>query len=416
MSKVLLIAYHFPPLSGGGVFRTLKFTKYLPEFGYQPYVLTVKNSMNRTKDPTLTIEIPPEAKIYRTFSCEHRIIRAPRRLGVNLKWFCIPDENVGWLPFAVRQGEKIIKKENIDILYATAPIFTSFLIGFLLKKKNGKPLVLDYRDPWTQNAFIKYPTELHRKIEEKMETLALATADQVIVTAEPMKRRLFEKYPFVKGKVNTITNGFDSEDFKNLTAKRDKEKFTITYTGNLYGLRTGKQFFTALKELFEEKPELQTKIQVLFAGLPGRKAASLVKEFGLQNVVKLLGYQSYKETLRLMVNADVLLLIMSSDEVTDEKTGPLTIPLKLFEYLGAKRPILAIAPLGKATDIINSTKTGVVVSPQNTAVIAQAIFKLFQDWKSGTLKVEEGDISEYERKKLTYKLANVFQQVQDNKT
>jgi glycosyltransferase involved in cell wall biosynthesis len=316
------------------------------------------------------------------------------------------------LPFAVRQGEKIIKKENIDILYATAPIFTSFLIGSLLKKKTGKPLVVDYRDPWTQNVFIKYPTELHRKIEEKMETLVLATVDHVIVTAEPMKHRLVEKYPFVEGKVDTITNGFDSEDFKHLTAKRDKEKFVITYTGSLYGLRTGKQFLTALKELIEEKPELQTKIQVLFAGISGRKVAFLIEEMGLKNVVKLLGYKSHQETLQLMTNADVLLLIMSSDEVRDTKIGPLAIPGKIFEYLGAKRPILAIAPSGKAADIIYSTKSGVVVPPQNTSLIAQAIFKLFQEWKSGTLNVVDRDVSEYDRKVLTQKLAKVFQQVQ----
>ena len=135
MNKVLLIAYHFPPLGGGGVFRTLKFTKYLPEFGYQPHVLTVKNPMYRIKDPTLIREIPPSAKVYRTFSFEHIILRAPRLLGINLKWFYVPDENIGWLPSAVRQGEKIIRKANIDIVYATAPIFTSFLIGFLLKMR-----------------------------------------------------------------------------------------------------------------------------------------------------------------------------------------------------------------------------------------------------------------------------------------
>jgi glycosyltransferase involved in cell wall biosynthesis len=412
MNKVLLIAYHFPPLSGGGVFRTLKFTKYLPEFGYQPHVLTVKNPMYRTKDATLLIEIPPEAKVYRTFSFEHMSLRAPRLLGVNLKWCYIPDENVGWLPSAVRRGEEIIKKENIDLVYATAPMFTSFLIGFMLKKKTGKPLVLDYRDPWTQNVFVKYPSKFHKKIEEKLETFVLATADHIIVTAEPMKRKLVEKYPFTKGKIDTITNGFDSEDFKNLTVKKDKEKFVIVYAGSLYGQRTGEKFFAALKKLIEKNPELQTKIEVLFAGLPGKQAVFLVEKFELEKVVKLLGYKSHQESLTLMANADVLLLIMSSDEVNDAKIGTLTIPGKVFEYLGAKRPILAIVPRGPAADIINSTKTGVIVPPQNTDVIARAIFKLFQEWKSGTLEIVESDVSEYDRKALTQKLAKVFQQVQ----
>jgi len=123
MKKALLIAYHFPPLGGGGVFRTLKFTKYLLEFGYQPYVLTVKNPMYREKDSTLVEEIPMEAEIYRTFSFEHRILRAPRALlNINLKWLYMPDQNVGWLPFGVFSGTKIVRKENIDLIYATSPI------------------------------------------------------------------------------------------------------------------------------------------------------------------------------------------------------------------------------------------------------------------------------------------------------
>jgi glycosyltransferase involved in cell wall biosynthesis len=415
MNKVLLIAYHFPPLGGGGVFRTLKFTKYLPEFGYQPHVLTVKNPMYRIKDPTLIGEIPPSAKVYRTFSFEQSILRAPRRLlGINLKWFYVPDENIGWLPSAVRQGEKIIKKANIDIVYATAPIFTSFLIGFLLKRKTGKPLVVDYRDPWTQNIFLEYPSKLHRRIDDKLEKFVLETTDHVIVTSDPMKHRLVEKYPFTKGKIDTITNGFDPEDFKNLTVKKDKEKFVIVYTGSLYGRRTGEKFFMAFRELIEANPELETKIQVLITGLISKQDAFCIEKFGLKNVIKLLGYRSHKESLSLMANADVLLLIMSLEEVCNAKIGTLTIPGKVFEYLGVKRPILAIVPPGPAADIIRSTKTGVIVSPQDTGVIAQTILKLFQDWKNGTLEVLKSDISKYDRRVLTQKLVNVFQQVQVN--
>jgi glycosyltransferase involved in cell wall biosynthesis len=412
MNKVLLIAYHFPPLGGGGVFRTLKFTKYLPEFGYQPHVLTVKNPMYRIKDPTLIREIPPSAKVYRTFSFEHIILRAPRLLGINLKWFYVPDENIGWLPSAVRQGEKIIRKANIDIVYATAPIFTSFLIGFLLKRKTGKPLVVDYRDPWTQNVFIEYPSKLHKRIEDKLEKFVLETADHVIVTSDPMKHHLVEKYPFTKGKIDTITNGFDPEDFKNLTVKKDKEKFVIAYTGSLYGRRTGEKVFMAFRDLIKANPELVTKIQVLITGLISKQDAFSIEKFGLKNVIKLLGYRSHKESLSLMANADILLLMMSLEEVCNARSGTLTIPGKVFEYLGMKRPILAIVPPGPAANIIRSTKTGVVVSPQDTGVIAQTILKLFQDWKNGTLEVLESDISKYDRRALTQKLVNVFQQVQ----
>jgi glycosyltransferase involved in cell wall biosynthesis len=413
MKKVLIIAYHYPPLGGGGVFRTLKFTKYLPEFGFQPHVLTVKNPMYITKDPTLLREVPVEAKVYRTFSFEHRIFRAPRLLHLNLKWFRIPDENTGWFPFAVRRGKKIIKKEKIDIIYATTPINTSLLIGYLLKKETGKPLVVDYRDPWTQNVFVKYPTKFHRRIEEKMEKLVLTAADYIIVTTEPMRLKLVEKYPFIKGKIGTITNGFDSEDFDGLTRKSGKEKFIITYTGYLYGLRTGKYFFTALKELLEEKPELNSKIQVLFAGPQSKQVALLVEELRLQSVVKLLGYKSHRKSLQLMANSDVLLLIIAAEESYDERTGPLMIPGKIFEYFGAKKPILALVPQGITAEMIRSTKTGIIIPPKKTGAIKQAILKLFKDWEKGRLIVES-NVLKYDRKVLTAKLAKVFQQIHES--
>jgi hypothetical protein len=177
MKKVLMVAYHYPPIGGGGVFRTLKFTKYLPQFGFRPYVLTVKNSMYTSKDLTLVKEIPPEVRILKTFSFEHRLLRASRLLNIDPGWFFVPDVNVGWLPFSVRAGTKIIKQENIDVIYATAPIWTSLLIGCFLKKKTKKPLVVDFRDPWTINAHVEPPTRFHAKIENFLERKVLQLPD-----------------------------------------------------------------------------------------------------------------------------------------------------------------------------------------------------------------------------------------------
>ena len=410
MKKVLMIAYHYPPLGGGGVFRTLKFTKYLPQFGFQPYVLTVKNPMQMriTRDTTLLGEIPPQVKVFRTFSFEHRVLRAPRLLNIDLKWFYIPDVNIGWIPFAVHQGQKIIKKEAIDTIYATAPPFTNFLIGYLLKRKTGKPLVLDFRDPWTQNVFAKYPTMFHRKIEEKIEKSILKIADYIITTTEPMRLKLMEKYPLVKGRCGTITNGFDSEDFEDITSTRTK-KFTITYTGYLYGFRTAKHFLIALKNLLKQNNKIRNKIQVVFAGPTNKQTENIVKELELENVVKIIGYIPHRTSLKLMVNSDVLLLIIATEEVFDEKTGSLMIPGKIFEYLGAKKPILALIPRGAAADLIRSTNTGIIVPPTDTNSIKQKISKLFQEWSRGNLRITNGDISKYDRKVLTEKLAKIFQ-------
>jgi len=413
MKKVLIIAYHYPPLGGGGVFRTLKFTKYLPQFGFKPFVLTVRNAMYRVKDPSLLKEVPPEVRIFRTLSLEHRLLLGPFwKLRINPKWIFIPDMNIGWLPFAVRRGEKIIEEENIDVIYATAPAYTSLLIGYLLKKKTGKPLVVDFRDPWTQNVFMKFPSKLHKKIDEKMEKTVLKLADYIIMAAEPATLSMIDKYPFIKGKCTTITNGFDVEDFKDLKKEGSTEKFTIAHIGSLYALLTPKYFLTALQQLIAEKEELRSCVQVLFVGHSGKETEDLVDKFGLHDVIKLVGYLPHKECLGFMVNSDVLLLIIT----IKGDYGKWMFTGRLFEYLGARRPILALAPLdGVAADLVRSAKAGIVVHPDDVDSIKRTILKLFQKWKRGNLGTIESKIVEYDRKVLTERLVRIFESLINEK-
>jgi len=408
MKKVLVIAYHFPPLGGGGVFRTLKFVKYLPQFGSLPYVLTVKNPMYADKDPTLLKEIPPKVKVFRSFSFEHKVLWAPGKLKINLKWFYIPDIAIGWLPLTVRAGVKIIKKENIDIIYATCPFYTTLIIGFLLKRKTKKPLVIDFRDPWTDNPFAKYPTKLHENIEKKMEKKVLTYADYVIVAGDSLKNGLVRKYPFLKSKIEVIMNGFDPEDFKDLKMREPTNKFTITYTGSLYGIRTARPFLLALKELTEEKADLRKKLEIVFIGNYGKETPLLVKNFGLEDIVKLVKYVPHKECLELMVNSHALLLLITSKDPREREvlTG------KLFEYLASQRPILAIAPEnGAAAKIIKSLKAGTVVPPDNIQLIKQTILESYEKWKQGKLARTTIDITKYDRSFQTQRLAQIFERV-----
>lgn len=408
MKKVLLIAYHFPPLGGGGVFRTVKFAKYLPEFGYQPIVLTVKNPMYDTKDLTLQGEIP-QTEVHRTFSFEHRIMRAPRLLNMNLKWFYTPDENIGWLPFGVSTGAKLVKKEKIDVIYATSPIWTSLLIGFFLKKKTKKPLAIDFRDPWTDNSFIRYPTKYHKWFERKMEKTVLSQADYVTVAFDSIKNALLKKYPILKSKITTITNGFDSEDFKNLRMHRKTGKFTITHVGSIYGLLTAKPFLLALKELVERK-DFREKSEAVFVGNYGKETSFLVKKYGLEENVRFVEYVPHQISLEFMVDSQALLLLITMEGPKGEGM----LPGKLFEYLASRKPIIAIAPEnGLAANIIKSLNAGTVVSPRSVQDIRNAISNLYEQWKEGktsvTTKME--NITVYDRKFLTHKLAQIFEKI-----
>ena len=411
MKKVLLTAYHFPPLGGGGVFRVLKFAKYLPEFGYQPHVLTVKNPMYRTRDPTLVREIPSDAKVYRTFSFEHRILRAPRLLDINLKWFYMPDQNIGWLPFAVSAGAKIVKKEKIDVIYATAPLWTSLLIGFFLKRQTRKPLVIDFRDPWTDNPFITYPTKFHKWFEKKIEKIMVAHADYVTVAFDSIKNTLVKKYPFIKSKIETITNGFDPEDFKNLKIYGKTGKFTITHVGSIYGLLTAEPLLVALKELVEEKKEIREKVEAVFVGRYGKETPLLVRKLGLQENVRFVDYVPHRQGLEFMVNSQALLLLLT----VEDPRGKGILPGKIFEYIASRKPIIAIAPEnGRAAKIIKSVNAGTVISQKNVQRIKEAIVDYYKQWTEGessTTTYNTGDITVYDRKILTRRLAKIFEKV-----
>jgi glycosyltransferase involved in cell wall biosynthesis len=200
-------------------------------------------------------------------------------------------------------------------------------------------------------------------------------------------------------------NGFDSDDFRDLKRLPLKGKFRILHTGSLYGLRSPKQFLSALQKLFQEETELREQIEVMFVGNYGRETPVLVDELGLNDVVKLVGYLPHKECLELMVNSHILLLIVTSEgyNTSGVVTG------KLFEYLASGRPVLALAPKESVVaDIVRSANAGLTVSSDNIESIKDAILELYNTWKEGG-SIQQGDIRMYDRKYLTQRLSQIFE-------
>jgi glycosyltransferase involved in cell wall biosynthesis len=411
MNKALLLAYHYPPLGGPGVFRTLKFTKYLPKFNYQPFILTVKNPLYKIKDSSLMAEIPPKANVNRVFSFEHRLLRVPRLLNMNLKWFYLPDEHIGWLPFAIFHGSKLVKKEGIEVIFATSPSYTTLLIGSLLKKKTKKSLVIDFRDPWVNNSFIEYPTKLHKLIESKMEEYVLTQADYITVATDLIKDDLIQRYPFVKPKIETLTNGFDPEDFEKLELQKQSSKFRIAYTGSIYGDLTARTFLGALKELIIENEELKKNIEIVFVGNYGKETQNLVRKLSLEENVKLQGYVPHKKCLELIAESNVLLLLIT---VLGSK-GKEILTGKIFEYLASNKPIIAIAPKDNlASKLIKSLDAGVIVPPRNLELTKEAILLFYKKWKIGELiglTINSNELQKFNRVNLTQRLSRIFDKI-----
>jgi hypothetical protein len=424
-----MIAYHFPPCGGAGVQRTLKFVKYLREFNWEPVVITIKEKgyPNYPYDYSLLEEIPGGIQILRVHSFVPFFfykVFSKLHLSWIFKFLFIPELEVTWVMPAFLTALKVVKNKKISLIYTTSSPYSTHFIGYLLKRITNCPWVIDFRDPWTQNALYNPPSILHRKIDEFLESSIIRYADKVIANTEGNRKKIIEKFCIsTSEKVVTIPNGFDNSDFTNTNGHNFK-KFTIVYNGNFYGeysldfenkilnnnvLSHSPVFFLqALKELFEEEPKLRKDIQTIFVGKFRKGNELFVDKLGINENVKIADYISHKKSIQYLISADVLLLVLFNG-----KGGETWVPAKLYEYINSNKPILALVPDGDTSRIIQATKTGVIIPPQDIKRIKEEIRNMYYKFKSKKLKINPDwkIINQYERKKLTAKLAQLFDEV-----
>ncbi len=435
MKNVLMIAYSFPPLGGSGVQRIVKYAKYLPAFGWEPIILTVdeKRESQEITDTSLQDELPKGLKIYRSrYLGFSDLLHFPNKnRKVNSKIFgnsvsvlenlvykfkditrslIIPDVKVGWYPFAIRKGKQIFNENNIDVIYSTSPDPIAHLIAMSLAKKYRRPWVADFRDPWTKIFLVKRPFPF-KQWDESMERSVLGEAEKIIITWPAIQNSFVPQYRDHCQKTILIHNGFDEQDFQNIIPKTF-QKFTIIHTGTFYEKRNPKALFRAIDSLLSKKPILRNDIQVILIGrenLIGRKKTSsiknLIEENNLNDIVLTVPYLPHRECLSYLLGADMLFL----------NTIQNYVPGKTFEYLRSRKPILALVSNDTTlAEIVNSTKSGVVIDPTKTEEIKDAILGMYEKYKKGMLKLDREDdsvIYQYERKKLTGKLAEIFNEI-----
>ncbi len=429
--KILIITAIFPPFAGASIQRIIKLTKYLPDFDWQPIILTVKaknywlfdSELENSIDPALpvhrarSLEIPRPDKLraktskithdpkpekeHKGFDMRGKIISV---LGKFLRnYVLIPDHRIGWIPFAYSLGKKLCAQHEIDLIYSLGPPFSSHLVGLLLKKTTGLPWVTDFMDPWIDNPYYK-PAKIKRILEEKLEVAVINSADKTIWCTERFYTRMKKKYNKKANRFAYLPIGFDPEDFgKNSLPKKDSKELTIVYTGTFYGHRSPATFLRALDMLLKQKPELRTHIRVKIAGAFKPGLPHPLNGLDLDGVVEILGFIPYRESLALMKQADVLLLIVGAlDEIF--------VPGKLYEYLGSGNYILAIAPEGEAAEIVRASGVGEVIDLNDIEGISGAIQRLYQMCKEDNLHFEPNAsfIAEYHSKFLVEKTANLF--------
>lgn len=412
--RVLFIAYFFPPLGGAGVYRTLKFVKYLPEFGWEAVVLTCQTGRRYLQDISLHQDIPPGTPIHRApildpdpgLAFLNRLRLRPLSNWAR-RWLALPDLRVGWLPGAYRMGRNIIRQESIQAIYSTSFPYTGHLIGQALKKASGLPWVADFRDEWTQNPSEIQSPSLHRRLSRQWEHNVLQEADRVISVSPIITQGLKELLPPPPPeKFATIVNGYDPDDFSTVDPYQRTEKFTLAYTGALYGPRTANFFLAALADLLQKNAVPADRIRVRWIGtFPGLKAE--IERHGLQEQMEILGYQPHHAAIHEQRCADGLLLLLPTLGGEGAVTG------KIFEYLASGKPILALVPpQGVAAQLLRQAGSGWIVPPEDVAAISQAILQLYRHWQSGqSLQPNWEVIRQYDRRILTQKLAALLDEI-----
>ena len=431
--NVLLITRSFPPLTGSAVHRPTKFAKYLLRYNYQPFVLTATN-FSDIQDAALLHDLPKGIAIQRVFSFEAEQLSLyirkqfphPSLLGLCLNLIyklysilyyrlIIPDIAAGWLPLAHPAAMEIVRRNNIELIYIHAPPFSSFLIGSLLKRRLPHiPLVLDYDDPWTT---IKryYPGNILQKaVVQSLEKNILTKADRIIYCKPTIYESIIKKWPELRrDKFHFIPNGFDPDDFSMRQIGGNKRRIRIVYTGKLrpYYCYSPISFFHALRALIDEGALDPDSLEVILAGLISEQYRQLIQSLHLDKTVQAIGHVSHREVKNLIASADILLFVMESEEgkeASTEFSG--SIPAKIFEYIYAGKPILAIAPPGYEADLLAVTKTGFRAEPNNVDDIKNTLSHLYRRLSDNTLEFNPdwNEIRKYDRNILTGDLAAVF--------
>lgn len=364
--------------------------KYLASFGWSSIVLSTK------KENKNSLSLPKDIFVYRTSAFENIFTQVLFYLGI------LVDSKIIWFFSATRKAKRVLRQQDIDVIISRSTPVTSHLIGWRLKAAMQIPWIACFSDPWTQNPYLSYPLFL-RKIHEFFERAVINNADRIVVTTEQTKALLLKKYE-ISEKIRVIPNSYDALDIPKKSKGHKINKFIITHVGNFYGMRSPEPFLRALAHSNEG---IKNEMEVRFIGHFG-SFKKLISKYRLDEVVQLLGTIPQRDAFAAMSDSDILLLI---DAASGQES--VFLPAKLVEYVGMEKPILAITPIGASADVVHSTNTGVVVSPEDENGIQRAIEEYYDAWKNSKLAIHpnRNEIKKYTAEAYAEKLNVVIQEI-----
>jgi len=423
MKKVLIITSCFKKKETIGSIRMRGIAKYLPEYGWNPTIITPQvecssepefrhNVIETDYDDITTIwkkrlgletqdTVQSQLGIH-TYKNKKSMIDYVLKVWEEI--FAYPDAKIGWYKYAVNAGEKLLNKGKYNAILSSSSPATCHLVAKKLKDTFGIPWIADFRDLWTQNHYYTH-CFLRQIFEKRLEKSTLSVADILTTVSEPLAITLREVHQ--NKQVETILNGFDPEQ-KN-PGTETSQKFTIVYTGVLYqGKRDPEPLFQVISELINSGKISLRDIEIIFYGTKDAWLFNDIKKYKLENVIKVCGPISREESILQQRKAQVLLLLTWNHPA--EKgvyTG------KLFDYLAAQRPILALGIPGSVIEeLLKNTKAGTYVSCVEE--LRNAILSYYQEYKltgKVTYKGKLTKIDKYSHREMARKFANVLDSI-----
>lgn len=420
--KVLILTYYWPPAGGSGVQRWLKFVKYLQEYGVTPVVYTVENSDFLIEDSGLLNDIPMGIEVlkqpiwepYQLASFFSKGKKTKTNAGflksnqtlfgrfstyIRANYF-IPDARMFWIKPSVRYLEKYLKENPVDLIISSGPPHSLHKIALELKKIIPVKWISDFRDPWTDIDYF-HQLPLTKKAKRKhfsMEQEVLRISDAVMVVGKTMRENYLQ---FNKNTV-VITNGYDIE----LSEEKEKldSQFSITHIGMMNADRNPKILWEALADLCKEIDGFKENLKIQLIGQLDDSVIGSIDTYRLRSATELISYLPHKEVYEYQKKSQVLLLA-----VNDVPSAKGIITGKIFEYLVAKRPILAIGPIdGDLAEILEETNSGTIVGFTDLEKLKEIIKTYYEDYRLQKLDVSSKNIKKYHRKELTKELAELI--------
>lgn len=428
--KVLVISYYWPPASGPGVQRILKFVKYLPEFGWEATVITVKDGSYPNEDQELLKDVPSGLKVIRTQTLEPFSLynslqgkkgksvpvamqgikesKSPfQRLAKYIRAnYFIPDARKFWRPYARKAALKELETGQYEAIITTGPPHSTHLTGLDLHRETGLPWLADFRDPWTTIYYNRFlpRTEATKRKDKSLEDAVVREASAVVAISATFADQLRDR----SDKVHVVLNGYDPSDMPE-PGETVNKRFTLGYLGNFKPNQDVPALWQVLSERLKDEPDFANHFRLLMVGNVDAHVEQRMHDMGLGSILERKDFVPHSEAVKLMQGCDALLFIIPESD--DNK---LILTGKIFEYLAVRRPLFSIGPVGGDADrLLQDTGRSSMLDYQNKEQIAVRLQELYNQWKAdGQLpSYSDAGLDKLTRKASTEKLAGILDNI-----